>query len=518
MDTVLIICFCLLISLILGFILSNYSFNKKIKPINKMISELTKGNFSYKLKEINYTGDLKELTNSLKFLRKSLMKNTFETQVVSSQITSVSQQLSVTMEETSACAEQLTNETSDLSELNGTSYEKIKSTVSEMKNVLSSFENIKNASSKISYTSDESKHIISKGLKEILEIVAAIKEIKASTDKTVYSIKELKLISNEISTILDTVNGIAEQTNLLSLNASIEAARAGEHGKGFSVVANEIRTLAESSQDSVSQISKLVSKIENQMEIVVNTIEPNQKNVQKSVQYSQNIEEVLNKIKQSFDNVFSLTEGMAGIVDKEHQSIEYINDEFVILEKNFDEVNNSVNNVYTAVTEQTDSIRGLDNMKDFLTNASKIMAVISGKMDSDALASNMESINNHSTETIKLIENELLSNYKLVDQNKELHKNILDKFLSDYSYIEAIWTNNTKGKFVYSNPSAGIANANVRQWFQESVKGKSFVSPVYISAITSNPCITVSLPILNPDKKIIGVIGADLKVEIDMEI
>lgn len=516
MSIVLIICLCLLIGSILGFLLSKYSFNKKIKPVNKMISEFTKGNFSCNLKEINYTGELKELTDSLKFLKKSLMKNTFETQVVSSQITSVSQQLSVTMEETSACAEQLTSETNDLSRLNSTSYEKIKSTVSEMKNVLSSFENIKNASSKISYTSDESKHIISKGLKEILEIVVAIKEIKSSTDKTVSSIEELKQISNEINIILDTINNIATQTNLLSLNASIEAARAGEHGRGFSVVANEIRSLAESSQNSVSQISKLVSRIENQMEIVVNTIEPNQKNVEKSVQYSQNIEEVLNKIKQSFNNVFSLTEGMANIVDKEHQSIEYINDEFIILEKNFDEVNNSVNNVYTAVTEQTNSIRDLDNMKDFLTNASKIMAVISDKTDSDALASNMESINNHCAEIMKLIENELLSSYKLVALNKEVHKSILDKFLSDYSYIEAIWTNDTKGKFIYSNPSAGIANANVRQWFQESVKGKSFVSPVYISAITSNPCVTVSLPILDLNKKIIGVIGADLKVEIDI--
>lgn len=517
MNNILLVILCLLAGFILGFIIIGYFFNKKIEIINSIIDEITKGNYSYNVKEKNFTGALRKTTSLLKFLKKSLIKNTFETQVVSSQITSVSQQLSLTIEETSTCAQQLTNEANGLSKLNNTSYEKVKSTIGEIKNILNLFENIKNASSKISDTSDESKLIISKGLKEIMEMVEAIKEIKSSTDKTVNSIEELKQISKEISIILDTVSSIAEQTNLLSLNASIEAARAGEHGKGFSVVANEIRTLAENSQNSVSEISKLVNSIENQMGIVIDTVKPNQKSVEKSVKYSQNIEEVLNKIKQSFENVFSLTEGVTNVVDEEHQVIENVSNEFSNLERDLDEINISVNNVYRAVTKQTTSIKDLDNMKDFLTNASNVMTVLSDKMEgSSAVDSNMESINNQCTETIKLMKDELLSSYQLIDLKKEIHKNILDKFLSDHSYIEAIWTNDTKGKFIYSNPNAGIANANVRQWFKESVQGKDFASPVYISSITSNPCVTVSLPILTPDKKIVGVIGVDLKVEVDI--
>lgn len=93
----------------------------------------------------------------------------------------------------------------------------------------------------------------------------------------------------------------------------------------------------------------------------------------------------------------------------------------------------------------------------------------------------------------------------------EHHKKILDKVMANNKMIEAIWSNNQNGKFIYSNPAAGIANAKVRDWFKSSVQGNQYLSDVYISAITKNPCITISLPILDKGGEIMGVLGADLK-------
>ena len=117
--------------------------------------------------------------------------------------------------------------------------------------------------------------------KELIEVTSndieeMIKGIKESADTNLNSVKlvgELEKQSSEIGDIVQAVVRIADQTNLLALNAAIEAARAGEHGKGFAVVADEVRNLAETSEKSARNIKELVIEIQNNVKIVVVDIE-----------------------------------------------------------------------------------------------------------------------------------------------------------------------------------------------------------------------------------------------------
>ncbi len=138
------------------------------------------------------------------------------------------------------------------------------------------------------------------GSKKITEVVSSISDIAASSKDVTIVINELNTSSNKISDFIQIITGISAQTNLLALNAAIEAARAGEAGKGFSVVADEIRKLADESNRAALQISNLVQ--ENQVKTssaVVSVLEVEElvtAGVEKSNEVSDAIQHIISHI------------------------------------------------------------------------------------------------------------------------------------------------------------------------------------------------------------------------------
>ncbi|BAU28746.1 methyl-accepting chemotaxis protein [Aneurinibacillus soli] len=150
------------------------------------------------------------------------------------------------------------------------------------------------------------------------KVVEQMRSISLSVDKSVSDVRSLGEHSQEISKIVEMITGISSQTNLLALNAAIEAARAGEHGKGFAVVADEVRKLAEQSTQSAQQIANLVQEIQGRtshsissMDHVVKEVNVGMEVVQKAGQAFEYILEAVQGINTQIQEVSATSEEMA---------------------------------------------------------------------------------------------------------------------------------------------------------------------------------------------------------------
>ncbi len=118
--------------------------------------------------------------------------------------------------------------------------------------------------------------------------------------------------TNEITKLVNVIQEIAGQTNLLALNAAIEAARAGEHGKGFAVVADEVRKLAEQVGKSVAEITLIVKDIQHESKQVVQSLDDGYQSVEEGTAQIQTTGKTFNELKQKIDEIGTQIEAMSG--------------------------------------------------------------------------------------------------------------------------------------------------------------------------------------------------------------
>jgi methyl-accepting chemotaxis protein len=157
------------------------------------------------------------------------------------------------------------------------------------------------------------------GVEAVAKVDEAMRGVQSSSAEVSAAIRELGDKSSRIGGIVDTITGIAEQTNLLALNAAIEAARAGESGKGFAVVAEEVRKLAEESQQAAASIADLVSEIRSETERAVTVVEQGARQTDEGAQTVIAAREAFQQIR---ENVESMTERIEQIAASSAQIVD----------------------------------------------------------------------------------------------------------------------------------------------------------------------------------------------------
>jgi len=166
-----------------------------------------------------------------------------------------------------------------------------------------------------------------KGISIISVTVSEVSSLNQSLSESSQSMKSLELESENITKILDVIRSIAEQTNLLALNAAIEAARAGEQGRGFAVVADEVRTLAQRSRGATEEIDAVLMNLLDKTRVVSQqmavNVEQSKQTIEKIEQANQSFNEISSLVGQMKENISRITQA----ADKQRSSSDLINDD-----------------------------------------------------------------------------------------------------------------------------------------------------------------------------------------------
>ncbi len=229
------------------------------------------------------------------------------------------------MTELSAAAQQ----NSDVSEttLKGVTQQisEVEQLVHSIREMSESIGSIATASATANQAVQESATLVEQGRSSVGESMHSIEKLADEVASSAKAIERIEADSESISSVVSIITAITEQTNLLALNAAIEAARAGEHGRGFAVVADEVRTLAQRTQSSTEEIQEMITKLRGNTNTAVETMQQCQEMAHLSVNDTKQVEKVFVDFSDSIANIMAMNEQIASAAEEQSMVTHGIN-------------------------------------------------------------------------------------------------------------------------------------------------------------------------------------------------
>jgi methyl-accepting chemotaxis protein len=379
---------------------------------------------------------------------------------------------------------------------------------SSLQEVAAASQEIRGVTEELTLHSKQTKEVVveaSRSLNHTDEVMGELSRNHSTMEDRVNGLIEQ---ASKIGEINELIQEIVTQTSLLALNAAIEAAHAGEYGRGFSIVAQEIRKLAEQSGEAIKRSTNIVHHVEDGIRQVVSSVEQEKQSV------SLGLAE-MNKTKEKMDIIFNSFLKVDKHVRKTLECAVEQNERTTTTNRLLEDVVESVGQTMNSVDDtlaqhkrQRMEINNLGRVSEQLKESADELVVAvqqaGGRVWEGAVAAD-------TTRWTDLLRT-LVSDPSLAGLDEGAHREVLGGWLKRTAGMEAVWSNRSDGSFVFSAPEAGLLNARGREWWKEAMDGQTFVSEVYLSAITKKPCVTVSMPLRRMDGTSYGVIGIDIAI------
>ncbi len=252
------------------------SFNKRVlKPIyflNKIAEQLAENNLSGKV-ELNTGDEFTILGNNINHMIENLRRILQENLDAAEKLAMAAHNMSAMAEEANLSSQEVSSTIDIIAKGTEEQSHHVQQSSLAAQQMASTAQEVATESQRAASHSTKASERAKAGEDIIQNVREKILNVKDTVDASADTVRRLGVKSQQIGKITDVIRGISRQTNLLALNAAIEAARAGEHGRGFSVVADEVRALAEQTTESAIQIVEMIDEIQKETKAAVEAME-----------------------------------------------------------------------------------------------------------------------------------------------------------------------------------------------------------------------------------------------------
>ncbi|MCG0277999.1 MAG: methyl-accepting chemotaxis protein [Thermanaeromonas sp.] len=339
------------------------------------------------------------------------------------------------------------------------------------------------------------------------QLLEEIEEAAFSNEQAARHMYQLEEKMSRINEFVHLVTVIAEQTNLLSLNAAIEAARAGEQGRGFAVVADEVRKLAEQSAAAAQNITRLASEIQAEAQDTASQVERNVHLVKGNIERGKNARTAFEAIGQAISKAVQAMEEINSRAEQQAERVRAVNEDAGRVAAVAQQTAASIEEVSAAASEQQATIGKVEESVQKLAimaqNFLNIAAEYTRGGWDEATCQELTS------QGFKILE-KLASKPEVQSMELARLQPLLDRTFEEHSIIQSLFAVLPDGTALYTRPSTTISNWAFRPWFQVASQGQKFTSEPYITQATNRLAITISVPIMDREEKVVGVLAANL--------
>ena len=315
------------VAVVLGTIIVSIISGRLTKPIlmvAKRLKSVADGDLTVEEVKMKSKDEIGELSQDFNHMIKNMRTLISQVDLSTKQVASSSKELTLGAEHTSQATENITISIQESAAGAQEQQMMLQRTTNSLEEISIGIQRIAESSSTIADSSVDAMELANIGGTAVEHTAKQMKLINKSVNETDVVMRMLDERSQQIGTMLHAITDIAKQTNLLALNASIEAARAGEEGRGFSVVAAEVRKLAEQSNQSSGQISTLIQDMRTDIEQSLQTLNRVKQDVDSGLQIANETEQQFNKIVGSTNFIAQQTEELASVTQQITASVQEI--------------------------------------------------------------------------------------------------------------------------------------------------------------------------------------------------